>query len=317
MLIHLDFAFYIQRQQLSAHASCPLGGCRWAATFSMEVDGEVANQRGQRPPPLPFGVRKKHRGTLGPVDFAGVARWPRRVVDSIANSSEDMLSTMKDHMVGMVITTHYSGMGCVETAIPMLAHAVFGDNPEDRRAESVRVYSACEVDPVARAMILSHKHAPEHCFGDILDRVPPEQLRELKDIETKALQAARQVKHDAKEAGKEVQDVGLQTAKSDLGKEYHAGARGCQPDQCKNLTQSSHRKPARTTLWLSFQRFRNGVQNFGSRRQSMLFFVRPCVRPLLILSSPTPFPCHLSLQPHPTSDYVGHCRHASVELVNY
>jgi hypothetical protein len=82
-------------------------------------------------------------------------------------------------------------------------------------------------------MILSHKHAPEHCFGDILDRVPPEQLRELKDIETKALEAARQVNHDAKEAGKEVQDVGLQTAKSDLGKEYHAGARGCQPDQCK------------------------------------------------------------------------------------
>eukprot|EP00959_Pyramimonas_sp_CCMP1952_P212917 4455288-Pyramimonas_sp.AAC.1 len=71
----------------------------------------------------------------------------------------------------IVTTTHYSGIGCAELGMAMLGHEL-GIN--------IRGHSACESDPTCREFLLKHKHCPNHVFGDIEDRVPPEALKKLR-----------------------------------------------------------------------------------------------------------------------------------------
>ena len=90
---------------------------------------------------------------------------------------------------GLVLTTSYSGAGCAETVIPMIADPV----PE---AKTV-AYAASEIKEEAREMLLNHHtlSAPRHVFGDVLELLPEDVRAELQGVQDRALELAKAAYH--------------------------------------------------------------------------------------------------------------------------
>lgn len=82
------------------------------------------------------------------------------------------------------MTSCYSGTGAFECATKM----VWDKAAEELglpKTPKVVFYSACDIDPVARAALAAHSAPtkPLHIFGEILDRIPRGSLADLKTIE--------------------------------------------------------------------------------------------------------------------------------------
>ena len=89
-------------------------------------------------------------------------------------------------------------MGTAELALLMLERQ-FASHIAAGEPSRVLLYSACEKDPSARSMLLNHTteaFTPQHVFGDILSRVPAEQLCVLKKIESDFLHSSDQLCKD-------------------------------------------------------------------------------------------------------------------------
>jgi hypothetical protein len=93
------------------------------------------------------------------------------------------------------------GIACTETALRLVEDGVLDD---DGKSICVRLYSACEIDERARELLLLRQgiHAPEHVFGDILDRVEGVVLAKLIKLQTKFLEKAQQAGLTDKKRGK-------------------------------------------------------------------------------------------------------------------
>ncbi|CAE7367365.1 unnamed protein product [Symbiodinium sp. CCMP2592] len=133
----------------------------------------------------------------GPSTFDQIADWPGQLRDDLTRGMPESflgaLTSKFDKMI--VLTTHYSGMGCAELALLML-EAEFRRRPEGHETESnVILYSACEQDATTRQMLLGPGHRdsrlePQHVFGDIISRVPVDILGHLKEVELQHLEQA-------------------------------------------------------------------------------------------------------------------------------
>lgn len=139
-------------------------------------------------------------GSLGPISFEEVVAWPEQVEADMRRNYPGLYAVGADKFTRpLVVTTHYSGMGCPELALLMLVAQARKGEPRD--ASNVNLYSACEVNPTARAMLLNRSDdscaaGPCHVFGDITSRVPVDDLAVLKQIEFDSLDKLESMKGD-------------------------------------------------------------------------------------------------------------------------
>eukprot|EP00959_Pyramimonas_sp_CCMP1952_P315620 6605993-Pyramimonas_sp.AAC.1 len=113
----------------------------------MEVDGEVAQ-------PVRYG-------RPGPSDFAGIIEWPERVIQDVPRLGARCKEVLQRKKV--LMTTHYSGVGCAELALAQLEGVGEFDST---------TYSASEIDVKTRSLLLASKFSPDHVFGDVLEMLP-------------------------------------------------------------------------------------------------------------------------------------------------
>ena len=133
---------------------------------------------------------------LGPRSFDEVMAWPDQVAADVLSFSPELHSSLRDRLnEDLVVTTHYSGIGCAETALAMLHDRLHLDTSNSK----VLFYSACKCDPKARSMLLNYgcsgtlpgRSGPQHVFGDITSRVPIPVLEQLKQIEFESMEKAK------------------------------------------------------------------------------------------------------------------------------
>lgn len=113
---------------------------------------------------------------MGPKNLDEIYDWPWQGVLAVADRAEatglDIFGCLKKAAGTVIITSCYSGMGCAEAALQLVAAALqdVGGATLDFKA-----YSACDIDPVCRHMLLNHvAHSQaDHVFGDILERLDP------------------------------------------------------------------------------------------------------------------------------------------------
>jgi len=117
------------------------------------------------------------RGDIeGPSTLEDVLCWPHfvvcRVLDHATAHGQGAAfkAALQRATSNITITTSYSGMGCAEMVLPMLTDALgsFGVKAQ------LTPYSATDVDPLPRRMLLAHKPSskPKHVFKDVLERIP-------------------------------------------------------------------------------------------------------------------------------------------------
>ena len=164
----------------------------------MEFDGEMFEglppKRGHKRPHDLDESEADMAGEIkpGPTSFRGLSEWPKQVCEDLEASSPQLLHVLRSKLCSnkdVWLTTHYSGMGCAELALLMLQSQL---TDRDGHAGKVLLYSACDINPLARQMLMERPKAlaPAHVFGDITSRVPMEALAKLKEIEATALDLA-------------------------------------------------------------------------------------------------------------------------------
>ena len=133
----------------------------------------------------------------GPRSFSEMLDWPSQMRRDICRAPGMLEVVQAKLSKPLVLTTHYSGLGTAELALFMVEAGIRGDS--DGAFTNVYLYSACESDPVARKMLMTHAgedFRPDHVFGDILSRVPMDQLAVLKEVEAGCLASAEGVMKD-------------------------------------------------------------------------------------------------------------------------
>ena len=120
----------------------------------------------------------------GPRSFEQAMAWPNQIADDMASHHAGLYANLRGRLSEpLVVTTHFSGIGCAEVCVSMLQERFHsGSSPR------VRFYSACESDREARALLLHRGGSePEHVFGDILSRIPLDTLQRLRQIQFDAI----------------------------------------------------------------------------------------------------------------------------------
>ena len=146
-------------------------------------------------------------GQPGPCSFDQIMAWPEQIEEDARQHASSVYHCLRRNMnEPLVLTSHYSGIGCAEVAVAMLRKQFHEHGPP------VQFYSATENDPTARKMLLQQAHVapvqgPSHIFGDICSRIPVDVLAQLKQIEFDALEAAHQLNRLGPEDKKQQQDT--------------------------------------------------------------------------------------------------------------
>ena len=124
--------------------------------------------------------RMAKSGKVGPSTLEGTFEWPEQYAIAL---EADLLKQLDTNLAdGVDIITDYSGMGCFEQALGLVVD-------QRRRAgivfPDINNYRACDVAPVPQRVLLAvdGSMAPKHVFSNILDRIPTQTLRQLKDLE--------------------------------------------------------------------------------------------------------------------------------------
>ena len=137
----------------------------------------------------------------GPTDLAGVLDLPRALAEQVwgARNLEGAAQKKEERhreeqgafqdlqdlaKLGIVATSCYSGTGTYEAVLHRIMTCAAKTSAASAKPQLI-MYSACEVCPLARAVLASHPAAsrPRHIFGDILDRVPAAVLSDLRAVE--------------------------------------------------------------------------------------------------------------------------------------
>ena len=164
----------------------------------MEADCEALPSKARKRPAAARASSVTEGQCSGPRSFDEVMSWPDQVAADVLSFSPELHSNLLERLnEDLVVTTHYSGIGCAETALAMLRGKLHLDTSESR----VLFYSACESDPKARNMLLNYgcscsgtlpgPSGPQHVFGDITSRVPIPVLEQLKQIEFESMEKAK------------------------------------------------------------------------------------------------------------------------------
>ena len=53
----------------------------------------------------------------------------------------------------------------------------------------VKFHSSCDIDPLCHRVLVAHSHPAEHCFTDLLRRMPDDVVEELRAIQALHRQA--------------------------------------------------------------------------------------------------------------------------------
>ena len=109
----------------------------------------------------------------GPTTLEELMEWPRRLCQDIWDGSDGEMRRARaaaNLAAGLVLGSGYSGELCAETAIRMqckgmLSHGV------NVPLNFIFSYSACDVAPECRRLLLQSRHPPLHCFPDVLGYV--------------------------------------------------------------------------------------------------------------------------------------------------
>ena len=114
-------------------------------------------------------VKVRFAAPSAPRDFEDLVDL-RRLLRDLEDGSPQWWSRFQAWLrQGVTITTSYSGCGCAESVLPMIAGA-------DGKVEA---FSACDNDELCRRVLKEHRAGsrPQHIFGDILevgkDESPP------------------------------------------------------------------------------------------------------------------------------------------------
>lgn len=136
-------------------------------------------RQASRPPPPP--------AACAPSTLQELLDWPRRNLQKLRSSSatrhdfdRGFAGALKH---GVAISTCYSGVGAPEFAAHLLECAAHelgllrGASQEEgvQPGAGFRMRDAADIKPSARSALLGHpaEFAPEHVFGDVLDRLTP------------------------------------------------------------------------------------------------------------------------------------------------
>ena len=170
------FAFLTMASAPNSHAA--VAECEGITLQSAEANGNKrrrvdADRQRQANAPQPSAQSVP---IDGPTTLEQVLAWPQfvvcRLLDHAASNGRgsSFKLALQEVTSNIVLTTSYSGMGCAEMVLPLLAKSLqsFGITAQ------MAPYSATDYDPTCRRMLLSHKKGsrPEHVFGDILERIP-------------------------------------------------------------------------------------------------------------------------------------------------
>ena len=109
----------------------------------------------------------------GPASYAEISQMPRYwVLQESARQHPGLFKLFENKMeAGVVGTSCYSGMGCVDVCYPMLGDAA--NDIAGRLLPGFLNYSCADIDDVARYVLASHhaRSRPQHLFGDLLDPI--------------------------------------------------------------------------------------------------------------------------------------------------
>ncbi|CAE7524520.1 unnamed protein product [Symbiodinium sp. CCMP2456] len=181
------------KSKAAARESGPADASRASSSSDGESDSGPEMQR--------HSAKRKSVASAGPDTYAEIIGWPSRVLSDMRVHQPQMVTSLQSKFQKrIVVTTHYSGLGTAELALRMLERQFASHVAEGEPSSGIVLYSACEKDPTARSMLLNHTAEafnPQHVFGDILSRVPAEQLCVLKDIESDFLHRSEQLCKDA------------------------------------------------------------------------------------------------------------------------
>eukprot|EP00974_Lingulodinium_polyedra_P015136 1465346-Lingulodinium_polyedra.AAC.1 len=130
---------------------------------------------------------KRHRGqqSLGPSNalplpaatLMDTFSWPQKVLQAIGEDGR--LALQFWFSVGISLKTHYSGLGCIELAFNALHQTLCKDF--ELPVKPPRYTECCDISEICRRVLMEPTGAmePIHCFGDLLDRLPPDVHIEL------------------------------------------------------------------------------------------------------------------------------------------
>ena len=110
---------------------------------------------------------------------------PAAVPEPMTTSATAMKKALK-----LVFGSMFSGIGTGEMAAGMNMH--FAEETIGDHLDS-STYAACDIDNVCQGILVSHqgKHAPQHVFGSVLDRIPPYKLRAIESLQKQTMDAFR------------------------------------------------------------------------------------------------------------------------------
>ncbi len=121
-----------------------------------------------------------HGECRGPLSLEGLFDWPDFAVSRVLEraASLGLGDRFHEELVSLfgnvVVSTNYSGMGCAEMALPMLASAL----QRHGIPSAFHAHSACDNNTTCQALLLQRPE-DQHVFADILDRIPREQRTRL------------------------------------------------------------------------------------------------------------------------------------------
>ena len=111
---------------------------------------------------------------LGPSCTKDCFLWPKHVVAKLIGvHGQDVLASNLNAKRGLLLSTTFSGLGSAELAAGMLLESLRDEGIVKPDFE-LQVYSACDKDPMCRAVLAQHDPAtaPHHIFADVDDCFP-------------------------------------------------------------------------------------------------------------------------------------------------
>ena len=132
--------------------------------------------------PLPHEDAPDFAVPPGPSTLDEVLHWANRHIFRLTQLAPAMYDRFVETMYGtsssVRLCTDYPGLGASEMALAQLDAAARQDG---HNHTATQVYRSTDILPHCRAVLKSHEGvaAPEHVFGDLLDRCPSRARREL------------------------------------------------------------------------------------------------------------------------------------------
>ena len=178
----------------------------FTGSFQVNIKGSACGVMAAVSQPRPLLKRKKamRPGSLdleelreglkpGPASLAELYAWPENAFQVLQTNDASCLRLLEQNfLAGGSLISHYSGKGTLESAFCDVGNYVREKFDSLRGFSQPRFQccSACDISAVCRKLLLGHGQdsAPNHVFGDILQRVP-EQTPPLRDMSFADLQS--------------------------------------------------------------------------------------------------------------------------------